>query len=46
MANELKQEIGGGAFGGKERVLGNSRRIKRDAGREHEKQTGEMDINQ
>jgi hypothetical protein len=42
----MNQEMGGGTSGGKERVLGNSRRIKRDAGREHERQTWETDINQ
>ena len=28
MANELRQEIGGGTLAGRERILGNSERIK------------------
>jgi hypothetical protein len=30
MANELRQEIGGGALAGSEMILGNSERIKGD----------------
>ena len=30
MANELRQEIGGGTLAGRERILGNSERIKGD----------------
>ena len=33
MANELRQEIGGGTLVGKERILGNSERIKGDTRR-------------
>ena len=31
MANELRQEIGGGTLAGRERILGNSEGIKEDA---------------
>ena len=37
MANELRQETGGGALSGRERILGNSERIKGDAGRDAER---------
>ena len=33
MANEPRQEIGGGTLAGNERILGNSERIKGDRGR-------------
>jgi hypothetical protein len=33
LANELRQEIGGGTPAGRERILGNSERLKGDAGR-------------
>lgn len=34
MANELRQEIGGGTLAGRERILGNGERLKGDAGQE------------
>lgn len=34
MANKVRQEIGGGTLAGKERILGNSERIKGDTGRD------------
>lgn len=34
MANEVRQEIGGGILAGGERILGNSERIERDRCRE------------
>ena len=45
MANELRQEIGGGALEGptgRERILGNSERIKGDAGRDAERDLREV----
>lgn len=35
MANELREEIGGGTLAGTKRILRNSERIKGDAGRDH-----------
>ena len=36
MANELRQEIGGGTLAGRERILGNSEGIKGSPGRDPE----------
>jgi hypothetical protein len=44
MANELRQEIGGGTLARGERILGSSMRIKGDTER-RDRQTEEMDIN-
>lgn len=42
MANEVRQEIGGGILAGGERILGNSERIKGAAGRDTERDLSMM----
>jgi hypothetical protein len=47
MANELRQEIRGGTLAGRKRILGNSKRLKRNVRAERwgRRQTKEMSIN-
>ena len=48
MANELRQEVGGGTLAGRERILGYSERIKGEGqtGDGPRRQTEETDVNQ
>jgi hypothetical protein len=42
----LRQEIGGGALSGRERILSNSKSIKERSGERHVRWVQETDINQ